>query len=100
MSPAAPHSADELWSSVGKEGFTIEAEWPSYDEALAAEETLTIAVQVNGKLRDTFEITPDAPNDEYERVALASAKVQVHLDGASVRKVIVVPKRLVNIVAS
>ncbi|HSI71606.1 MAG TPA: leucine--tRNA ligase, partial [Fimbriimonas sp.] len=100
LSPGAPHTADELWNSIGKDGFTIIEKWPTHSEELAAEELLTIAVQVNGKLRDTFQVAPEAGNEEHERLALASAKVQVHLEGKTIRKIIVVPGRLVNIVAN
>ncbi len=100
LAPGAPHSADELWAALGKEGFTVDQSWPKHDDALAAEDLLTIAVQVNGKLRDTFELAAETPKDECERLALLSSKVQGHLEGKTVRKVIVVPGRLVNIVAS
>lgn len=98
IAPGAPHSADELWESLGKEGFTYHADWPVADEALAAEDTLTIAIQVNGKLRATIEVPANATNEEYEAAAKAEPKIQVHLDGKTVRKVIVVPGKLVNIV--
>ncbi len=100
LSPAAPHSADELWESLGKEGFTFTATWPSFSEDLAAEDTVTIAVQVNGKLRDTLEMPAGSSNEELEQVALGSAKVAVHTDGKTVRKVIVIAGKLVNIVAN
>lgn len=100
MAPGAPHSADELWESIGNQGFTLHAPWPSADESLAAEDTKTIAVQVNGKLRDTFEIAADATNEAYEAIAKGREKILPHLEGKTVRKVIVVPGKLVNIVAS
>lgn len=98
LAPAAPHTADELWECLGKEGFTFTAAWPTFDAALAAEDTVTVAVQVNGKLRDTLEMPAGASNDELEKAALASAKVAAHTDGKTVRKVIVVPGKLVNVV--
>jgi leucyl-tRNA synthetase len=104
LAPAAPFSADELWESLpvwqGKPPFTYLAEWPKWDPEIAKEDVLTIAVQVNGKLRDTLELLADSTNEELEKAALASPKVQVHLDGKSVRKVIVVPGKLVNVVAN
>lgn len=100
LAPAAPHSADELWESIGKTGFTYEQNWPKWDLALAREETVTIAVQVNGKLRDTIEMPAEATNEELEKAALASSKVQAFLNGNTIRKVIVVPGKLVNVVAS
>jgi leucyl-tRNA synthetase len=98
--PGAPHSADELWESLGHDGFSYHAAWPRFDESLAADDTKTIAVQVNGKLRDTFEIAAGASNEEHERIAKTCEKVLPQLDGKTVRKVIVVPGKLVNIVAS
>lgn len=100
LAPGAPHSADELWESLGKSGFTYLADWPNYVAELAAEDEKTVAVQVNGKLRDTFQIAVDATNEAHEAAALASPKVQTHLEGKTVRKIIVVPGRMVNIVAN
>jgi leucyl-tRNA synthetase len=101
LAPGAPHSADELWESVlGREGSCYKAEWPSYDENLAAADTVTVAVQVNGKLRDTVELPAGSANAELERAAHESEKVQTHLEGKTIRKVIVIPDKLVNIVAS
>jgi leucyl-tRNA synthetase len=100
LAPAAPHSADEIWESLGKQGFTYLQPWPGWDPDLAKEETVTIAVQVNGKLRDTIEMPAEATNAELEQAALASAKVQAFLNGSTVRKVIVVPGKLVNVVVS
>lgn len=100
IAPAAPHSADELWESLGKPGFTYNAAWPTYDEALAKDETVTIAVQVNGKLRDTIEMPADSDNAALEAAARSSAKVAVFTDGHTVRKVIVVPGKLVNLVVN
>ncbi|HRK20340.1 MAG TPA: leucine--tRNA ligase [Fimbriimonadaceae bacterium] len=98
LAPAAPHTADEIWSSLGKEGFTFEANWPRFDPALTKSDTVTVALQVNGKLRDTLEMSAEATNEELEAAALASPKVQAHIEGRTVRKVIVVPRKLVNVV--
>ncbi|MCH7945531.1 MAG: class I tRNA ligase family protein [Armatimonadetes bacterium] len=100
LAPAAPHTADEIWRSLGCQGFTFDAAWPEADESLTVEDTVTVAVQVQGKLRDTIELPADATEEQMEEAALASKKVQKHLVGKTVRKVIVVPGRLVNIVAS
>jgi leucyl-tRNA synthetase len=100
LAPGAPHSADELWESLGREGFTYHQDWPVYDESLAAEDTKTIAVQINGKLRDTFELAAGASNEEHEEAAKQREKVRPHLEGKTVRKVIVVTGKLVNIVAN
>jgi leucyl-tRNA synthetase len=99
LSPGAPHSADELYASLGKEGFTFVAEWPTFDPELAKEDTVTIAVQINGKLRDTFQAPADASNESLEESARALEKVQSNLEGKTVKKVVVIPGKLVNIVA-
>ena len=97
--PMAPHLAEEAWAALGRPGMIADAPWPAYDPALLVDETVTLAVQVNGKLRDTLEAARGLPRDEAEALALASPKVQAQLAGAAPRKVIVVPDRLVNIVA-
>ena len=98
LSPGAPHSADELWADLGKEGFTYDAAWPVSDPSLAVEEENTIALQVNGKLRDTFPLAVGTSKEEQERTALARPKLAPYLEGATVRKVVVVPGKLVNVV--
>ncbi len=101
LSPGAPHSADEIWEGIlQKPGFVFRQDWPTHEEALAAADVVTVAVQVNGKLRDTLEFPAGTSNEELEAGALASAKVQTHLEGKSIRKVIVIPNKLVNLVAS
>ncbi len=83
---------------MGAEGLVSTAPWPVVDEAMLVDDEVTIAVQHKGKLRDTLTVAKGLPKDELEALALASEKVQRSLDGAEVRKVIVVPDRLVNIV--
>lgn len=100
LAPGAPHSADELWESLGHEGFTLRADWPRFQPDLAVEDTVTIAIQVNGKLRDTVEIAAGADQPTHEAAARASAKVQAYLEAGTVRKVIVVPGRMVNFVVN
>jgi leucyl-tRNA synthetase len=100
MSPGAPHSADEIWESLGYEGTTYEAEWPTFDESLAADNEVTIAVQVNGKLRDTLTVPAGTEEDALKSLAQQSEKVKAFTDGKEVKKVIVVPGRLVNIVVA
>jgi leucyl-tRNA synthetase len=97
-SPMMPHLCEEAWSRAGFAGLIANADWPGVDEALLVEDEVTVAVQIRGKLRDTLTVAKGLPNDELERLALASEKVQRNLDGAEVRKIIVVPDRLVNLV--
>ena len=96
--PMMPHLAEEGWAALGEKGLVADAPWPQADPALLVEDEVTIAVQHKGKLRDTLTAPKGASNEALEALALASEKVQRSLDGAEVRKVIVVPDRLVNIV--
>jgi leucyl-tRNA synthetase len=98
-SPMVPHIAEEAWAAAGNTGLIANAAWPVVDPALLVDDEVTIAVQVNGKLRDTLVFAKGAPKDEVEAAALASDKIVKLLDGKPPRKVIVVPDRLVNIVA-
>ncbi len=98
LSPFAPHMTAELWERLGN-GTTIDTvAWPEWDEALTVGDSITIVVQINGKLRDTLELAKNISREDAEAAALASAKVQGHLDGKKPAKVIYVPGRLVNIV--
>jgi leucyl-tRNA synthetase len=99
LAPYVPHIAEELWERLGHEDSLAHASWPEYDEALTKEKEVTVVVQINGKLRDRFDIAADADKQTLESTALAREKVQQRLEGATVRKVIVVPGKLVNIVA-
>ncbi|WP_159980018.1 MULTISPECIES: leucine--tRNA ligase [unclassified Novosphingobium] len=98
VAPMMPHLAEEAWAGIG-EGLIADALWPEVDPALLVDDEVTVAIQVKGKLRDTVTVPKGMPKEELEALALASEKVQRALDGAEVRKVIVVPDRLVNIVA-
>jgi leucyl-tRNA synthetase len=98
LSPFAPHIADELWEAYGFEGFTLQQPFPQYDESLARADEFEMVVQVNGKLRDRIVVPADISREAMEQLALASPRVQAHLQGKPPRKVIVVPGRLVNIV--
>ncbi|MDR0330695.1 MAG: leucine--tRNA ligase [Chitinispirillales bacterium] len=98
ISPYAPHIGDELWEMLGGEGFLVNATWPSWDEALTQDAVATVVVQVNGKLRGEFEAARDANQEELQAAALMVDKVKPFVEGKTVRKVIVVPGKLVNIV--
>ena len=94
-----PHLAEEAWAALSETGLIAQAAWPPVDPALLVEDEVTIAIQVLGKLRDTVTVAKGLPREELEALALASDKVQRALDGKPVKKVIVVPDRLVNLVA-
>ncbi|EGD57227.1 leucyl-tRNA synthetase [Novosphingobium nitrogenifigens DSM 19370] len=98
IGPMMPHLAEEAWSAMG-EGLVADAAWPPVDPALLVDDEVTVAVQVKGKLRDTLTVAKGTSREDLERLALASEKVQRALDGAEIRKIIVVPDRLVNLVA-
>ncbi len=99
VAPMMPHLAEEAWAALGEEGLIADSAWPEVDPALLVDDEVTVAVQVLGKLRDTLTVAKGLPREELEALALASEKVQRALDGKPVKKVIVVPDRLVNLVA-
>ncbi len=98
MAPIVPHIAEELWSRRDLEYSIHQRRWPTADPALLVGDTIKLAVQVNGKRRDEIEVATDADEDAIRRAALASPKVQRHLEGREPKKIIVVPGRLVNLV--
>jgi leucyl-tRNA synthetase len=98
MAPMTPHIAHELWERHGYGTMLATEAWPAWDELLAREETVTMVIQVNGKVRDRVVVAPDIDSEEAERLAFSSEKASVFLDGASVKTVIVKPPRLVNVV--
>jgi leucyl-tRNA synthetase len=97
IQPYAPHVAEELWERLGHERLW-EHPWPVADESFLERRTFELVVQVNGKVRDRFEVDADLPEDELVARALASPRVQAHLNGAEVQKTIIVPGKLVNLV--
>jgi leucyl-tRNA synthetase len=97
IQPYAPHIAEELWVALGHEKLW-EAPWPVADESQLTRDTFELVVQVNGKVRDRFEVDAGLSEEELVARATASEKVQTHLDGATVRRTIVVPRKLVNFV--
>ncbi|PJG48091.1 leucine--tRNA ligase [Sphingobium sp. LB126] len=98
VAPMTPHLAEEAWADMGEQGLVAEAAWPDVDPALLVEDEVTIACQVMGKLRDTITVPKGTAKDELERLALAAPNVVRTLDGATPKKIIVVPDRLVNLV--
>ena len=99
VAPMVPHLAEEAWALIGQQGLVCDAIWPVADPALLVDDEVTIAVQVNGKLKGSFTAAKGSDKAALEATALAQAGVQRTLDGATPRKIIVVPDRLVNIVA-
>jgi len=100
LAPFTPHLAEELWRRLGKDGSVHLSTWPHWDEDAAREEKITVVVQVNGKLRDRLTVLPGTPQEKLKAEALNSSRVQPYLHGKTVREVVIVPDRLVNIVLS
>jgi len=98
MAPMTPHLAEELWHRLGGDGLVTEAAWPKADPAMLVDDTITLPVQLNGKRRAEITVAADASKEEVEKLALADEAVQRALDGATPKKVIVVPGRIVNVV--
>jgi len=99
LGPMMPHLAEEMWQSLGHRSLVAETAWPKADPVLARDEQVTIAVQVNGKLRATIDLPRDAAAADIEHAALDLPQVARLLDGKAPRKVVVVPNRIVNVVA-
>ena len=99
LSPVTPFLAEEIWERVGGPFSVHQQPWPTWDPDLAADETITLVVQVNGRLRDRIEVPADISEDDAKTRALESDRVAAHTEGKQVRRVIYVPGRLVNIVA-
>jgi leucyl-tRNA synthetase len=97
IQPYAPHIAEELWERLGHERLW-EQPWPAADESLLERDTFELVVQVNGKVRDRFEVDAAAAEDELIERAKGSPRVQAHLNGKEIRRAIVVPGKLVNLV--
>jgi leucyl-tRNA synthetase len=98
LAPMAPYITDEEWHRLGNEDSIHSQPWPAYDPALAADDEVTMVVQVNGKVRDTIRVPADVGEDEMKELALASDKVRAFLDGKEAQKVVVRPPKLVNLV--
>ncbi|NLY53084.1 MAG: leucine--tRNA ligase [Firmicutes bacterium] len=98
MAPFAPHFSEEMWERLGNSYSVFNQAWPEHDPAALEREVVEMAVQVNGRVRDRIEVAADASEEDVRAIALAAEKVQPYLEGVSVRKVIVIPKRIVNIV--
>ena len=100
IGPFVPHVAEELWHKLGNETSIAVADWPGFDEAMLVDDEIEIPIQVMGKLRSKLHVSPDTDAKTLEALALADEKIQSLIEGKTVRKVVVVPGRLVNIVAN
>jgi leucyl-tRNA synthetase len=100
LSPFAPHMAEELWEALGHPDGIVAAGWPEYDEAVAKASAIVVPVQVNGKVRGRVTVPADATDDQLREAALADPQVKAHLDGKTVKKIVVAKGKLVSIVVS
>ena len=98
ISPIAPHISDELWQRLGGQGFLIEHAWPGYDDKALIKAEKVVVVQVNGKKRAELSLPAEAGDEAMKEAALADEKVQSFIDGKTIKKVIPVQGKLVNIV--
>lgn len=98
LAPFIPHTSDELWKELGNGGYLFDAQWPEHVEALTISDEVTIAVQINGKVRATLEVSRNITKDELETVALTDERVIKNIEGKTIIKKIIVPGKIVNIV--
>ncbi|MFW6210368.1 MAG: class I tRNA ligase family protein, partial [Patescibacteria group bacterium] len=99
LAPFAPHLTEELWTAVGESGSVHASEFPTFDPALAVDQTVTIGVQVDGKVRGEITVAPDAPEDEAVAAALANASIKERLSQRGPARVIYVPGRILNLMS-
>ena len=100
LAPITPHMAEELWALLGHNESIAYAQWPTYNENKLVEDTIEVVVQLNGKIRQRLKVSRNASKEELESLALADEKVKAELEGKTIRRVIAVPGKLVNIVAN
>ena len=100
LAPMAPHMTEELWEMNGHPYSIHQQDFPAWDDGLAAEDVITLVLQVNGKVRDKIEVAVDIGETEAQALALASPRIQSYLAGKSVTKTVYVPGRLVNVVVN
>ncbi|MBO1101681.1 leucine--tRNA ligase [Enterococcus hirae] len=100
LAPIAPHMGEELWAILGNEEGISYAAWPTYDESALVEDEIEVVFQINGKVRGKASVSRDLPKDELEKIAMNNETIKENIAGKTVRKVIVVPNKLVNIVAN
>jgi len=100
LSPIVPHITQQLWHELGHDELLVDIKWPVCDESALLRDEIELVVQVNGKLRSKINVAANADKETIEAAALADEKIMTNIEGKTVRKVIVVPGRLVNIVAN
>ncbi|MGE4313648.1 MAG: leucine--tRNA ligase [Pseudobdellovibrionaceae bacterium] len=100
LNPILPHITEELWQQLGESEMLVFTPWPQSDEKLMSEDTITMAVQINGKVKATITLPKDAAEDHARKIALADPHIEKALEGKTLRKFIYVPNRIVNVVAS
>ena len=98
LAPFAPHTCEELFEQLGGEGSVCDAAWPAFNEEFLKEDSVTYSISFNGKTRFTMELAADMDNAAIQETVLANENTQKYIDGKIIRKVIVVPKKIVNIV--
>ncbi|MFV0302681.1 MAG: class I tRNA ligase family protein, partial [Paracoccus sp. (in: a-proteobacteria)] len=99
MAPMVPHLAEDIWFMAGGDGMVVDAPWPQPDPALLQEDTVILPIQINGKRRAEISVPKDMARDQIEALVMADETVQRFLEGAAPKKLIVVPGRIVNVVA-
>jgi len=99
LSPFVPHISEELWVELGHQPGVMQAPWPACEEAALTADTVEVVLQINGKVRGKIELPAGASREEMEKSALDNPQVQKHLAGLTVKKIIVVPGKLVNVAA-
>ena len=100
LAPIAPHMGEELWAILGNEEGISYAAWPTYDESALVEDEIEVVFQINGKVRGKANVSRDLPKEEHKKIAMNNETIKENIAGKTVRKVIVVPNKLVNIVAN
>ena len=100
LNPVAPHMTEEMWETLGFEGHIFQSVWPEYDEAKTVDQTIEIAVQINGKMRSAVQIAKDASQEEALAAAKQNEKIASILEGKTIRKEIYVPGRIINFVVA
>ena len=98
LSPIVPHICNRLWHEIGNENAIIYERWPLSQEDLIVDDVIEVVIQVNGKLRSRVVVSADKNKEELEEIALSDSKIVSFIDGKEIKKVIVVPKKLINIV--